>query len=91
MTEVLNRFHFRGVVIYMDGRLIYYGNEINEHVKYVNDVLRTLASADARLKLRKIEIGRKQVDFLGMRVSEGDGRFSKDSLRVLKQPKDPKL
>jgi transposase InsO family protein len=69
MTEVLE--DLEGVLIYQDDILVY-GANADEHDKRLKAVMERLKSANVRLNMKKCQIKKPEVQFLG-RILSGDG------------------
>ncbi|XP_039197259.1 malonyl-CoA-acyl carrier protein transacylase, mitochondrial isoform X1 [Crotalus tigris] len=71
INQVLHKYLYRGVLVYLDDILIY-TTTLEEHVHLVRQVLRKLLDACLFVKLSKCEFHRARLDYLGYRIS-GDG------------------
>ena len=65
LKEYLNKF----VLVYINNILIYL-DTFEEHVKYIEKVLRKLEQVGLYLKLLKYDFYKKQVRFLGFIISD---------------------
>lgn len=68
INDVLHKYLFKVVIVYLDNMLIY-SKDYHEHVKLVRGVLKALYD-NLFAKLSKCEFHKRELDFLGYRISE---------------------
>jgi hypothetical protein len=71
------------VVVYLDDILVY-SKTLEEHIKYVIEVLECLKQADLQLKPKKCEWHKKEVEFLGFIVGRNRVKMSLTKIEVIK-------
>lgn len=89
INEVLYKFLFKGVRVYLDDMLIYL-RDYQEHVKLVHEVLKTLYQNKLFAKLSKYEFHMKELDFLGYRISGEGLKMDSGKVRDILQGAPPK-
>ena len=62
------------IIIYMDDILIFTDN-LQDHRKVVNEVLKRLADNDLYLRPEKCEFEQTKIEYLGLIISEGEVRM----------------
>lgn len=67
INEVLHKYLYKGVRVYLDDILIY-TEAMPEHVKLVRAVLKKLKAAKLYAKLSKCEFHQSKIDYLGYRI-----------------------
>jgi len=80
LRQYLNRF----VIAYLDDIMIY-SKTLKEHVNHVSKVLECLNARNLRLKPKKCEFHREEVDFLGFVVERHGVRMDLEKLRAIKE------
>ena len=68
LTRLLQNFYFVSCIIYCDDIPIYTSSSKTGHLSTVHSVLSVLHDANAKMRLRKLQIARRRVTFLGMQV-----------------------
>ena len=71
------------IVAYLNNILVY-SKTLEEHVKHVRQVLTCLGAAHLRLKPKKCEWHKEEVEFLGFVVGRYRVKISKDKIQVVK-------
>src|SRR5688572_12705807 len=69
MNEVLRPFLRKFVVVYLDD-IIIFSKSIKEHIKHLNMVFKRLREVKLKIKPSKCEFFKKELKFLGYRVSK---------------------
>jgi len=89
LTRMLQTEYFQTCICYADDILIYSRGDMDQHLTIVKKILHILNDAGAKIKLSKVRLAQKEVDFLGMRLSEKGwqlaGRY-KDAVAKAQKP-----
>ncbi len=80
LRQYLNIF----VIAYLDDIMIY-SITLKEHVQHVSQVLECLDQRDLRLKSKKCEFHREEVDFLGFVVERHGIRMDLEKIKAIKE------
>jgi hypothetical protein len=80
LRQYLNIF----VIAYLDDIMIYL-TTLEEHVQHVSQVLECLDQRDLRLKPKKCEFHREEVDFLGFVVGRHEIQMNPKKIKVVKE------
>jgi len=89
MNVLLSRFPSANVTVFIDDILIMNENQ-DDHLKLVEEVLKTLIYAGIKVKLSKCQWCMKEVEFLGHTVSENGIRKSKSFVEKVKNFPKPR-
>ncbi len=80
LRQHLNQF----VIIYLND-IIIYSKILKKHVSHIFKVLECLDKRNLRLKLKKCEFHRKEIDFLEFVVERHEIRINLENLRAIKE------
>ena len=89
LVSVLESFHFRGAIVYMDDVLVYSSGSEKDHMMLLDKVVATLERFDARVKIQKVRVCVPQILFLGMKVSGSGWDLSQKFMNAVKNAKLP--
>ena len=88
LNKILRKFLYKFCIAYMDD-IIVYSSSIEEHIEHLKQIFKALTDANLRLNLKKSEIAKSKVSFLGM-VFEGDTlKIDPKKLQIIKDFKIP--
>ncbi len=88
INDALRQYLDRFVIAYLNDIMIY-SKILEEHVNHVSKVLECLNARNLRLKPKKCEFHREEVDFLGFVVGRHEVRMNPKKLRAIKEWKSP--
>ena len=77
------------VVIYMDNILVFLKNE-KDHEKHIGWILQKLREHKLSLKLEKCWFSKKEIEFLGLIISEDSITMDKGKVEAIKTGQNPK-
>jgi hypothetical protein len=80
LRQYLNIF----VIAYLDDIMIY-SITLKKHVQHVSQVLKCLNKRDLRLKSKKCEFHREEVDFLEFVVKRHEIRMNPEKIKAVKE------
>ena len=76
------------VAVYLDDILIFTDN-LQDHRKVVNEVLKRLADNDLYLRPEKCEFEQTKIEYLGLIISEGEVRMDPVKVEAVRNWKPP--
>jgi len=84
INDALRQYLDIFVIAYLDNIMIYL-TTLKEHVQHISQVLECLDQRDLRLKPKKCEFHRKEVDFLGFVVERYEIRMNLEKIKTIKE------
>ena len=84
INDALRQYLDIFVIAYLDDIMIY-SITLKEHVQHVSQVLECLDQRDLRLKSKKCEFHREEVDFLGFVVERHGIRMDLEKIKAIKE------
>jgi len=84
INDALRQYLDIFVIAYLDDIMIY-STTLEEHVQHVSQILECLNRRDLRLKPKKCEFHREEVDFLGFVVGRHEIRMDLEKIRAIKE------
>lgn len=85
INNVLRKHLDDFVIAYLDDILVYSTGSLEEHKDHVRTVLDLLGKAKLRLKLEKCEFYKKEVEFLGFKVTTTGIQVSESKIKAIKE------
>jgi len=86
---ILTKYKWKTCLVYLDDVIIF-SNNVDDHIKHVDEILQTLADAGITLKINKCFFFQKQVEYLGHMVNPGRLEIDKTNVESLRQAEPPK-
>ncbi len=84
INDVLRQYLNIFVIAYLDDIIIYLIT-LKKHVQHVSQILKCLKKRDLRLKPKKCEFHREEVNFLGFVVRRHEIRMNLEKIRAIKE------
>jgi len=84
INDALRQYLDIFVIAYLNDIMIY-STTLKEHVQHVSQVLECLEKRDLRLKPKKCEFHREEVDFLGFVVGRHEIRMDPKKIKAIKE------
>jgi len=88
INDALRQYLDIFVIAYLDDIMIY-SITLKKHVQHVSQVLECLEKRDLRLKPKKCEFHREEVDFLGFVVERHGIRMNLEKIKAVKEWSTP--
>ena len=85
---VLTKYKWKTCLVYLDDVIIY-SNNLDDHVRHVDETLTTLADAGITLKINKCHFFQKEVEYLGHMVKPGTLEIDNTNVESLKHASPP--
>ena len=88
LDMILTKYKWKTCLVYIDDVVIYSKN-VDDHIKHVDEILRTLAHAGVTLKIKKCHFFQKCVEYLGHMVKPNRLEVDQANVESLRQAKPP--
>jgi hypothetical protein len=84
INDALRQYLDIFVIAYLDDIMIY-SITLKKHVQHVSQILKCLNKRDLRLKSKKCEFHREEVDFLRFVVERHEIRMNSEKIKAIKE------
>ncbi|CAN6677113.1 unnamed protein product [Malus baccata var. baccata] len=88
MNKVFHHYLDKFVVVYIDDIVVYI-KTLEEHVKHLHIVLKTLREHELYVKKEKCSFATKEVEFLGHKIKEGKLMMEKGKIKAIQEWEPP--
>lgn len=89
MNSIIKQFGYKFTMVYLDD-LIIYSKDIETHMKHVITVLQEICSYNLTKNYGKSEFFRKEINYLGYRISKNNIKISEDNIEAIARIPTPK-
>lgn len=88
LDMIITRCKWKTCLVYLEDVIIL-SNNVDDNIKHVNEILRTLVDAVVALKISKCHLFQRQVEYLGHLVGPGWLQIDKKNVELLRQGQPP--